>query len=494
MSTPPPPSWPHCGHGAEPVTDPVGCRGIHVPGRTLCLAHLTEADRTAFLASLAPGADIDHRGTPFTPQLLTALLNALEDPTTNTPHVGIAWFDEAQFSGDARFGRARFSGDAWFVRAQFSGDAGFDAAQFSGDARFIAAQFSGDARFDEAQISGDAWFIGARFFGNARFVRAQFSGIARFIGARFSGIASFDRAQFSGIAWFIGARFSGIASFDRAQFSGDAEFDRAQFSNNAQFDRAQFSGGAGFSGAQFSLGAGFSGARFEGVSVLGPLVCAGRVVLSGVVFVLPVTLEMAARWVVCERTRWESTATVRVRHAAVDLSHAVLTAPTAVIAHPTPFINYGSAVSEALLAGSGPGPVLTDRVRVVSVQGVDAAHLVLTDTDLTECLFSGAFHLDQIRLEGRTTFADAPTGWRRRGVRPVRFTRRRVLAEEHHWRAHTAGPAPHGWHPGPHPTDPAHTPDPEYVAALYRQLRKAFEDGKNEPGAADFYYGECGAA
>nr|WP_325100274.1 hypothetical protein [Streptomyces broussonetiae] len=38
---------------------------------------------------------------------------------------------------------------------------------------------------------------------------------------------------------------------------------------------------------------------------------------------------------------------------------------------------------------------------------------------------------------------------------------------------------------------PARTPDPEDVAALYRQLRKAFEDGKNEPGAADFYYGEC---
>ncbi|WP_259372233.1 hypothetical protein [Streptomyces pristinaespiralis] len=28
------------------------------------------------------------------------------------------------------------------------------------------------------------------------------------------------------------------------------------------------------------------------------------------------------------------------------------------------------------------------------------------------------------------------------------------------------------------------------MAAIYRQLRKAFEDGKNEPGAADFYYGE----
>lgn len=38
--------------------------------------------------------------------------------------------------------------------------------------------------------------------------------------------------------------------------------------------------------------------------------------------------------------------------------------------------------------------------------------------------------------------------------------------------------------------DPARTPDPDDVTAVYRQLRKAFEDSKNEPGAADFYYGE----
>ena len=31
---------------------------------------------------------------------------------------------------------------------------------------------------------------------------------------------------------------------------------------------------------------------------------------------------------------------------------------------------------------------------------------------------------------------------------------------------------------------------PERLAGLYRQLRKAQEDAKNEPGAADFYYGE----
>ncbi|MFE2219862.1 hypothetical protein ACFW93_49235 [Streptomyces canus] len=125
------------------------------------------------------------------------------------------------------------------------------------------------------------------------------------------------------------------------------------------------------------------------------------------------------------------------------------------------------------------------------MQGLDAAHLVLTDTDLTGCLFSGAFHLDQLRLEGRTTFANAPAGWHRHGMRPVHFARRRVLAEEHHWRGYTARPSPGGWRPALRRSDPARTPDPEGVAALYRQLRKAFEDSKNEPGAADFYYGEC---
>lgn len=91
-------------------------------------------------------------------------------------------------------------------------------------------------------------------------------------------------------------------------------------------------------------------------------------------------------------------------------------------------------------------------------------------------------------------------GWHHRGIWPVRWTRRRTLAEEHHWRALSTSqpaspsgsmPTPRQWCPGPYHPDPGLTPGPEDVAALYRQLRKAFEDGKNEPGAADFYHGEC---
>ncbi|WP_030343309.1 pentapeptide repeat-containing protein [Streptomyces sp. NRRL S-1022] len=445
MSTPLPPSWPHCGHGADPVTDPVGCRGIHVPGHVACLAHLADTDRFAYLTGLAAGAAIDHRGTPFTQELLAALLHALKDPTTGKPHLGPAEFGGAQFSGRAEFG---------------------------------GALFSGPAHFGEALFSGSAYFAGAQF----------------------AGVAHFGAAQFAGRTWFRDAHFSDLAYFRQAQFSGPVHFEGAQFSDLARFSEAQFSGPAHFGEALFSGAAHFREVQFDGVSTLGPLVCADTVVLSGAVFVLPVTLEIAAAQVVCVRTRWESTATVRVRYAAVDLSHAVLTAPAAVIAHPTSFAHADSAMSEDLLAGSGLQPRVPGRARVVSVQGVDAAHLVVTDVDLTDCLFSGAFHLDQIRLEGRTTFAAAPTGWHRRGIRPIRFTRRRVVAEEHHWRAHTAdqpvppagaAPDPRLWRSGPHHPDPARTPGPEDVAALYRQLRKAFEDGKNEPGAADFYYGEC---
>ncbi|MER6010117.1 pentapeptide repeat-containing protein [Streptomyces bluensis] len=488
MSTPlapasAPPSWAHCGHGADPGTDPVGCRGIHVPGHTTCLAHLDDTNRNAYLTGLNPGADVDHRGTLFTPPLLQSLLQALHDPVTQQCRFGEAVFDQAQFAGGARFYQAQFSGDAWFRAAEFSGLAVFNRARFSSLARFYQAQFSGDAVFSEAQFAGDAGFSGAQFAGDARFVGAEFADGARFSGAQFSGAAAFGRVQFSRGAHFGGAQFSDAAWFNEARVTGDAEFGWATFSGPASFGEARFAGHVAFVRA-----------RFVEMTRFGPVVCTGTVDLSGAVFEVPVTLEVAARDEMrCERTRWEATAMLRLRYATVDLSHAVLLFPVAVTAHPSPFItDTGTAVDEGPLQGSDEG------VRVVSVRGVDAAHLMLTDTDLSDCLFTGAFHLDQLRLEGRCTFAPTPTGPRHH-IWPCRWSPRRTLVEEHHWRAQSSGqpatppgqpPSPRHWRTGPHHPDPDQTPDPEDVAAIYRQLRKAFEDGKNEPGAADFYYGE----
>lgn len=488
--------------------------------------HVAEEARAAYFAGLAPGSGIDHRCTPFPGYLLDRLLQALYDPEAGCARIGEAdfggaefyeaTFDRAVFSGTVRLSEAkfyegasftevRFLGDAWFdgahfheavgfAEAQFSGQAGFSKVRFDAQATYDQAQFAGVAAFDDAQFFGAARFYGAKFDGQAVFIGAEFAGSAGYTAARFSRHTEFGGAEFAGDAGFTSAVFSAQVGFARVRFSGPAHFVMATFSSEADFGAAIFSGETKFDGARFSS-ADFSGALFALTTRFGPMECAKEINLSGAVFEVPVSLEIAAVAVRFERTRWESTATLRLRHATVNLSHAVLTSPVAVTAHPTLFdAGGGIEVREDLLQGSRGG------VRVSSVRGVDAAHLVLTDIDLVDCLFAGAFHLDQLRLEGRCTFASTPTGLHRRYlVCPYRWSSRRTLAEEHHWRAQLAGqpalpdgrrPSPRVWRTGPNHSSPDLTPDPEDVATLYRQLRKAFEDGKNEPGAADFYYGE----
>ncbi|MFF9752890.1 pentapeptide repeat-containing protein [Streptomyces sp. NPDC014344] len=431
-------------------------------GHTACLAHLAATDRDAYLNGLTPGTDIDHRGTPFTEDLLNRLLTALHDPTTGEPHIGTAWFDGATFTGTA-----------WFVGATFTGDAKFGRVTFAGDAKFAGATFTGDAGFGRAIFTGDAGFVGAAFTGDAGFLGATFTGTAGFYWVTFTGDAKFDWVTFAGDAGFAGATFAGDAGFAGAIFTGDAKFAGAIFTGDARFAGAIFTGDAGFAGA-----------RFETVSRLGPAVCGARVVLDGAVFGQPVTVEMAAREVSCARTRWISTATLHLRYAEVDLRDAILEYPVVVAARPDPFSFHrsGNPLSEAELSGREPG------VRLTSVGGVDAAHLALHTIDLSMCRFAGAVHLDQLRVDGWCTFATTPTGRGRRF--PWRWSRRNTLAEEHHWRVRTARrPArAHGWTA---PSSDAPELRPAAVAALYRQIRKSLEDGKNEPDAADFYYGEC---
>ncbi|MEU6885597.1 pentapeptide repeat-containing protein [Streptomyces viridosporus] len=533
MTTSAPPLWPHCAHGADPAADPVGCRGIHIPGHTACLAHLADADRDAYLASLTPGASIDHRGTTFTSPLLNSLLDALRDPATGHPRFGTArfgeatfegeaWFGSATFEGDAEFGEATFGGDAEFAEAAFGRDAWFGSATFEGDAWFGSATFK-DAEFGEATFEGDAFFGSVTFEGDAWFKSATFKGRALFGSATFKDDAGFGEATFGGDAEFGEATFGGDAEFGEATFEGDAEFGEATFKRNAEFGsstferhawfrkatfeghawfreatfernawfrEATFKDEASFGSATFERNAVFGAATFErnawfrsttfvGADQFGPLMCAGQLVLSGATFGGPVTLSIAACRLECRRTRWSSTAEIRLRYATVDFAHAVFEYPLTIAAESDPFIlSDGRQLSEDLLPSAyDPG------VRVATLRGVDAAHLVLADLDLWECLFAGAVHLDQLRLEGACTFNTPPPDlyWRR--WLPVRFTARRVLAEEHHWRASQPGVA-QGWAPGPGRAGPLQ------LAPVYRALRKAFEDGKHEPGAADFYYGE----
>ncbi len=519
------PGWPHCGHGTT-TEDPVGCRGIRVPGHTACLAHLSDTGRDAYLATLSPGSDIDYRGTTFTAELLGRLLDALRDPATGRPCFGTAGFDSATFRSDvgfesvtfqknAWFEGASFAGVAWFESTVFNGTAGFGAATFESAAWFGTTVFKGTAGFGAATFSGTAWFESTTFKGTARFESTTFKGTAGFRRTVFENVAWFEEATFegtaglvestfAGTAWFESTAFRNSASFEAttferdvcfeaAVFKGDANFARTTFKDNARFRTAVFEGNAKFEAATFESGSGFEAAVierdawfadtvFDRSASFGPLVCAGRLVLSGAVFGGPVTLSLAAHRLECRRTRWSSTADVRLRYATVDFSHAVFEYPLTIAAEADRFVlPNGRPVEEHALAGAPDAAV-----RLASLRGVDAAHLVLADVDLSGCLFTGTVHLDQLRLEGAYSFGEVPPGTHWVRSRPVRFTPRRTLAEEHHWRARRPG-AVRGWNVAVLGAGHA---GPAQLAPVYRALRKAFEDGKDEPGAADFYYGE----
>lgn len=451
MTTTSPSGWPHCGYDSS-TGDPVGCRGITIPGSANCLAHAAPAERTAYLGSLAPGGELNLCGVTISSSLLDDVLAQFTEPGTGHLRIGAARFDSATFTGDVWFDSATFTGDAWFNSATFTGQAIFDSATFNGEASFDSATFNGDAVFNSATFSGDALFESATFARDAWFTPVTFTGKAWFTHGNFMANADFSSANFTGAAWFLTTAFSQDAHFGSATFTGNVVFEWAAFAGEAEFRSASF----------------------ERAAFLGPL-RGDRVDLSEATFGSPIRVEIDAKSLVCRRTHWLDTARVWVRYAEVDLSDAVFDHPLTIATRRRP-----PATAAGAFADADP------QAQVTSLQGVDAAHLVLTDMDLSRCLFSGTVHLDQVRLEGQYRLATAPAGLRRRGAWPVRWTPRRTLAEEHHWRASRQVGAD-GWAPAPQGREVL---TPAALAPVYRQLRKSFEDGKHEPGAADFYYGE----
>ncbi|MFC8895774.1 pentapeptide repeat-containing protein [Streptomyces cinereoruber] len=547
-----PPEWPHCGQGATP-DNPVGCPGIRVGYYNACLAHLNDSDLNNYLTLLIPNSSVDHRGTTFTAPLWERLIDALRDPSNSRPRIHSANFEQAifnctiEFNGalflrDAQFSKAIFNSEAKFQKTTFQGAAKFHQTKFTHAARFTMASFHNFAQFDKAAFEDGAFFDRATFSEDSQFSDATFHTIASFTDSLFNASAQFAYSSFNGHAdfnnthfkrdlLFIYAKFSEGVSFQSATFTGEAFFQKSRFAEDARFMGVTFEKTAAFIDTRFEKSGDFSGSkfngkvwfpdatsgdtltfdgstfsgstqleriiadvgisffrtRFDGTPHVGPLICGQRVDLDGAVFQQPVTLEISAPQVSCVRTRWASTATLRLREAELDLSDSVFEYPVLVTAHPTPFPRLPSLSGAPPLPPSLPGR--SKDVCLLSVEGVDAALLVLNDIDLSLCRFAGAVHLDQLKVDGRCAFATSPAGWSRRF--PWKWSRRNTLLEEHHWRVRTSRHTMRAATRWTAPSDEDPDLKPATVAALYRQLRKSLEDGKNEPDAADFYYGEC---
>ncbi|NUK69429.1 SAV_2336 N-terminal domain-related protein [Streptomyces lunaelactis] len=301
-------SWVCCGAGAT-EEDPVGCTGIVLPGYEACLAHLSDTDRAAHLATLSPGDSVDYSGTTFTRALLDEVMAALWDAVDGQVRLGNAVFNEAVFDGTsvmtrARFGRssfrgAVFHGRSWFDEAVFSADAVFDHATFHRNATFAKATFEGAVSFHHATFHdvvdmsslGVAWTIAYDY--------ATFHTHVTFESAALQETASFDYTTFGGTAVFAEAAFQ-AASFDYATFRRRPSLNRAAFHGGVSFDYATFGDGLEAVDVVFWNPVSFDYGTFD-----------GPVLLAGVEFRGSVSFDSAAfhHAVACRDTTFHGSAT-----------------------------------------------------------------------------------------------------------------------------------------------------------------------------------------
>jgi hypothetical protein len=453
--------WPTCSEGK--------CSGIRLDAGGKCLAHADDQDLDAELKRLGEQGTIDARGVTISAALLERILAAAprDEQHPDRPRFNKVRFDGASFGDRAGFGDVTFGDEAWFNGVSFGDRAGFGGASFGSKAGFGGASFGNEARF------------GGASFGNE----------ARFEGASFGDRARFGDATFGNEAGFGSASFGNEAGFGDTTFGDRAEFEGASFGDEAGFEGASFGDEARFGGATFGDEAWFGGATFGNWARFGPLVGRSRLVLDQAGFGQGCELAISADRLDCRGMRLPEGGVLNVRWAEVRLEGVDFGRPT-VLAGVGPF----SGLDEDPLRSKVARSWRTARPRVLSLRGSDVRNLVLSNVDLRACRFTGAHNLDQLHLEATINLADRPSrlkvGW---AVPPLwRWTRRRTLAEEHRWRRAHAKHA--GWYPRACRARGLATQEralrPADIALLYRALRKGREDSKDEPGAADFYYGE----
>ena len=321
--------------------------------------------------------------------------------------------------------------------------------------------------------------------------------------------AQFRGATFQGTAGFGEATFQGTADFRRATFQGTAGFFEATFQRDAIFADATFQRAAGFRSATFQRDANFRGATFQQAGQLGPMLVRRSLLLDQAVFHQRAQIEVSAAAMCCQRVRFLAGVQLRIRWAQVVLDDADLAAPSILTGVPPfPYLDEGrwARALERLVPKPRFKPELRSRPRLLSLRRANVAGLTVASVDLRACRFTGAHHLDQLRVGEESSLGYTPKGWR--------WTTRLTIAEEHYWRAHPpregttlpdeqtrnavdrrSGTADRDvdWY-GPANRPPAwlevEPPFPRQIAVVYRALRKGREDSRDEPGAADFYYGE----
>jgi len=431
---------------------------------------------------------------------------------------GKAIFDRAEFVQEARFSGAKFEADATFkyatfhAGAEFSNDIDSDGVQFHAIVDFSGAQFKGplrcaklsgsaegDYRFNATAaplFAGSTTFQECLFESPAIFDRAEFE-TANFKRASFVESASFAETKFSGQATFDemtcavlrmhGAFFGDVASFASAHVEGLLELAGATCKSDLVFNEASLGGRIDVTLLHVAGRAWFIRCQFERARDFGPMAAYDKLDLDHATFTENIRLEVSTPRLLCRKTNFRGGVYLLARWAKVSLEEASFGGPAVLIGAPTEFdqLNEEPLYDPAIKDG---------RPALMSVRRANVANLTVANIDLRPTRFTQAQNLDKMRLGDPVQFAETPER--------IWWSPRSTTAEEQLWRSDKyRGRRGSGWY-----EKPCHIPQwvndeivaeageqiptPPELASAYRQLRKGREDSKDEPGAADFYYGE----
>ncbi|WP_192713649.1 pentapeptide repeat-containing protein [Rhodococcus sp. OAS809] len=404
-----------------------------------------------------------------------------------------AHFNGTTFTQDARFDKTTFTQGAWFDKTTFVHRAEFEEATFTQHAGFKAANFTRGAWFDSATFTQNASFGEATFTQNAWFSGATFTQDAWFTESTFGQDAGFWKATFVESVSFRKTTFTQNASFSEATFTRDAGFDGATFVQEASFSEAIFARKVSFN-STIARQLNFSEAELNSAE-LGTF-AAETLRLDNAKFRTRTRFTALCKTLNMEHAQFDEGGHLQIRGASIRFPSAEFLART-IIADPgdTPFTDEFFSTAERTRDRELAEDLKAHRSTKTSITDLRSANvidMVLSSINLTNCHFLDAHGIDTLRIDSSCNMRSSkelPKRW------PLPNSRRKIIVEELNFR-----------NPNHH-TQATPTPDIAAladtrtlqddapaaaldIATIYRDLRRGLETSKNEPGAADFYYGE----
>jgi hypothetical protein len=419
-----------------------GCFGAAIGSSGGCLAHVGKDERENYFHKvLSESQALTLQGVEVTEQLWDELLRSLSSdgkPRRVKPQINCSG---AVFCFKIRLSDWAFDGGLWLTGAVLEDGCEIRQCNFQGLGLSFVDVTDGPAYFPNCTIGRDLWLSYAHCDKqHVAFVDCEVHGDVQ--GEGFVGDLRLDQCSLQGACHLPKGSFKHLSL---AESRVSKELNLAGL--EAEFMRAP-------------------GLEAMTSSSFGPITVKSYCDISGAQFGARVQLTVSAESLDLRGATFQRGGRLEVQRALVDLERVILGAPLTVV---------GTSAA------------------VKSIRDADAGSLSFAHIDMSRCLFYGSYGLRNITLE--------PTVELRSSPKPFR-TRRRCIADEFAWRARHSRFRRHDWvipgtrltQAGPGEGSEGAVVLPELTAAqvseVYRSLRKSLESQSNEPGAADFYYGE----